>query len=48
MYRLVHQTTPSAVLDALHHQHLEGGSGHSGRAFVTQRNVYTVGLVLIA
>ena len=37
---LVDQTTPSAALDVLHHQHTEGGSGHSGRAFVTQRNAY--------
>ena len=32
---LVDQTTPSTVLYVLHHQHTEGGSGHSGRAFVT-------------
>ena len=32
---LVDQTTPSAALDVLHHQHAEGGSGHSGIVFVT-------------
>ena len=32
---LVDQTTPSSVLDVLHHQHAEGGSGHSGTVFVT-------------
>ena len=37
---LIDQTTPSAALDVLHHQHAEGGSGHSGRAFVTQMNAY--------
>ena len=37
---LVDQTTPSAALDVLHHQHTEGGSGHSGRVFMTQRNAY--------
>ena len=26
---------PSTALDVLHHQHTEGGAGHSGRAFVT-------------
>ena len=35
---LVNQTTPSAALDVLHHQHAEGGSGHSGTVFVTQWN----------
>ena len=33
---LVDQTTPSAALDVLHHQHAEGGSGHSGKVFVTR------------
>ena len=32
---LVDQTTNSAALDVLHHQHTEGGSGHSGTVFVT-------------
>ena len=32
---LVDQTTPSTALDVLHHQHTEGGSGHSGTVFVT-------------
>jgi hypothetical protein len=32
---LVNQTTPSTALDVLHHQHAEGGSGHSGTVFVT-------------
>ena len=27
---LVDHTTPFATLDVLHHQHAEGGSGHSG------------------
>ena len=31
---LVDQTTPSSVLDVLHHQHTEGGSGHFGTVFV--------------
>ena len=36
---LVNQTTPSTALDVLrHHQHGEGGSGHSGTVFVTQWN----------
>ena len=35
VYSLVNQTTPSAALDVLHHQHAEGGSGHSGTVFVT-------------
>ena len=35
---LVNQTTPSAALDVLHHQHAKGGAGHCGRVFVTQRN----------
>ena len=34
-HSLVDQTTPSAALDVLHHQHAEGGSGHSGTVFVT-------------
>ena len=32
---LVNQTTPSAALDVLQHQHAEGGSGHSGTVSVT-------------
>ena len=35
---LVDQTTPSTALDVLHLQHAEGGSGHSSKTFVTQRN----------
>ena len=38
-YSLVNQTAPTSVLDVLHHQHEEGGSGHSGTVFETQRNV---------
>ena len=38
---LVDQTTPSAALDVLHHQHAKEGSGHSGRVFVTQRNAHS-------
>ena len=35
---LIDQTTPSAALDALHHQHVDG---RSSRIFVTQRNAYS-------
>ena len=35
---LVNQTTPSAALDVLHHQHAEGGSGQSGTVFMTLWN----------
>ena len=42
----MNQTTPSTALDVLHHQHAEGGSGHSGTVFVTQWNApgWDVGL----
>ena len=36
IYGVVHQTAPSAALDVLHHQHAEGGSGHSGTVFVAR------------
>ena len=36
---LVDQTTPSAALDVLHHQHAEGGSGHSGKVSVARWHV---------
>ena len=43
---LVDQTTPSTALDVLHHQHTEGGSGHSGTVSVTRWYVghMTVGI----
>ena len=49
-FSLVNQTASTSVLDVLHHQHEEGGSGHSGTVFETQRNVqskdYTPQLVV--
>ena len=35
---LVNQTTPTAALDVLHHQHAEEGSGDSGHYSVAQWN----------
>ena len=37
---LVNQTAPTSVLDVLHHQHEEGGSGHSGTVFVTHVGIW--------
>ena len=39
-YSLVNQTTPSAALGVLHHQHEEGGSGHSGTVFVMHVGIW--------
>jgi hypothetical protein len=35
----MNQTTPPAALEVLHHQHTEGGSGHSGTVSVARWNV---------
>ena len=37
----MNQTAPSTALDVLHHQHAEGGSGHSGTVFVACWNVWS-------
>ena len=39
-HSLVNQTAPTSVLDVLHHQHEEGGSGHSGTVFVTHVGIW--------
>ena len=37
---LVNQTAPTSVLDVLHHQYEEGGSGHSGTVFETHVGIW--------